>query len=51
MIWFNKCEEGCLKTNFTRDLYFVLLDVKFIRDEKVSSIWMEILKRRDHLQR
>jgi hypothetical protein len=51
MIWFNKREDGCLKTNFTRDNNFVLLDVIFIRDEKVSSIWMENLKGRDHLQR
>jgi len=37
-------------SNFTCDLYFVLLDVIFIRGEKVSNIWMENLKGRDHLQ-
>jgi len=34
MIWLNKREDGYLKTNFTRDLYFVLLDVIVIRDKK-----------------
>jgi len=36
---------------FTRDLYFILLGVILFRDEKVSNIWMENLKGRDHLQR
>jgi len=51
MIWLNKREGGYLKTNLTREIYFVLLGVIFIRDEKVSDIWMEKLKGRDHLQR